>query len=227
MPLQRLYDERIRRPCGIDFFLGLPEDQEPRYREVLYDADPVPPWLDPLSLDGLNSNAPVSTIMELPNHRIVRAAGMSSAGGVGLGRRTGPALRRRHDRGGRGPRVPEPGHHRPMAAEQVWGLDRCLRAGQRLCRRVHETPSPGGTSAATSPSATRAPTRPSASPTPATASDSGTCRAAAKKAGPRPGPPVLRGARRAATPRPDRATQAPAAPHRVRPFVAAIPRHLG
>ena len=30
MTLQELYDERIRRPWGIDFFLGLPEDQEPR-----------------------------------------------------------------------------------------------------------------------------------------------------------------------------------------------------
>ena len=83
MPLQGLYDRRIRHPWGIDFFLGLPEDQEPRYRDVLYDPAPAQPWTDPLSLDGLGSNAPGSTIMELPNHRVVRASGMSSAGGVG------------------------------------------------------------------------------------------------------------------------------------------------
>ena len=68
-PLQQLYDERIRRPWGIDYFLGLPGDQEPRYREVLWAPEPDRPWLDPLSLDGLTSNAPVSSIMELPNHR--------------------------------------------------------------------------------------------------------------------------------------------------------------
>lgn len=75
--------EGIRLPYGVGFFLGLPEDQEPRYREVLFDVDPLQPWLDPLGVDGLNGNAPVSTVMELPNHRVIRASGMSSAGGVG------------------------------------------------------------------------------------------------------------------------------------------------
>lgn len=81
--LQELYDSRLRVPLDIDFFLGLPEDQEPRYRNVLYDVDDSLPWEDPLSLDGLNSNSGVSSILELPNHRIIRANGMSSAGGVG------------------------------------------------------------------------------------------------------------------------------------------------
>ncbi|MEQ7735611.1 hypothetical protein, partial [Escherichia coli] len=80
--LQNLYDRRIRKPEGIDFFLGLPEDQEPRFRDVLFQDAADQPWLDPLSLEGMNSNAPVSTIMELPNIRSVRAAGMSAAGGV-------------------------------------------------------------------------------------------------------------------------------------------------
>ncbi|WP_427131732.1 serine hydrolase domain-containing protein [Pseudarthrobacter sp. S9] len=39
--LQELFDARIRRPFGVDFFLGLPEDQEPRYRDVLYAEDPA------------------------------------------------------------------------------------------------------------------------------------------------------------------------------------------
>ncbi|WP_232084247.1 serine hydrolase domain-containing protein [Arthrobacter sp. SO5] len=122
--LQELYDSRIRQPFGIDFFLGLPEDQEPRYRDVLHADGPDRSWLDPQGLDGMNSNAPVSTIMELPNHRVIRAGGMSSAGGVGsadglaslyAAATTGidgsaPFL---------GPRTVD-----AMAEEQVWGLDR-------------------------------------------------------------------------------------------------------
>jgi CubicO group peptidase (beta-lactamase class C family) len=125
MPLQQLYDERIRRPWGIDFFLGLPEEEEPRYRDALYDADPDPQWLDPLSLDGLTSNAPVSTIMELPNHRTVRALGMSSAGGVG----SAAGLARLYAAATTGvdgrPAFLNPATIDLMAAEQVWGLDRC------------------------------------------------------------------------------------------------------
>ncbi len=44
---------------------------------MLYDVDPGQPWLDPLSIEGLNGNAAVGSIMELPNQRIIRAAGMS------------------------------------------------------------------------------------------------------------------------------------------------------
>jgi CubicO group peptidase (beta-lactamase class C family) len=125
MPLQGLYDQRIRHPWGIDFFLGLPEDQEPRYRDVLYDPAPAQPWTDPLSLDGLGSNAPVSTIMELPNHRVVRASGMSSAGGVG----SAEGLARLYAAATTGvdgrPAFLSKATIDLMAAEQVWGLDRC------------------------------------------------------------------------------------------------------
>ena len=123
-PLQQLYDERIRRPWGIDYFLGLPGDQEPRYREVLWAPEPDRPWLDPLSLDGLTSNAPVSSIMELPNHRVVRAGGMSSAGGIG----SADGLARLYAAATTGVDG-RPGFLTPrtiglMAEEQVWGLDR-------------------------------------------------------------------------------------------------------
>ncbi|MCO4255722.1 serine hydrolase domain-containing protein [Pseudarthrobacter cellobiosi] len=122
--LQSLYDQRIRTAYGIDFFLGLPEKLEPRYRDVLYDVDPLQPWLDPLSLDGLNSNAAVSTIMELPNQRAVRAAGMSAAGGVG----TAEGLARLYAAAitgvdGRDPLL-TPETVSAMSQEQVWGLDR-------------------------------------------------------------------------------------------------------
>lgn len=122
--LQELYDERLRRPFGIDFYLGLPPEEEPRYREVLYTEDPAAAWLDPLSYAGLNSNAPVSTIMELPNHRVIRAGGMSSAGGVG----SAEGLARLYAAATTGvegrPGFLAPGTIALMAEEQVWGLDR-------------------------------------------------------------------------------------------------------
>ena len=122
--LQDIYDQRIRKRHEVDFFLGLPEDQEPRYRDVLYEDDPGQVWVDPLSLEGLNGNAPISTIMELPNIRSVRAAGMSAAGGVG----SADGLARLYAAATTGvdggqpflaPRTVE-----AMSREQVWGLDR-------------------------------------------------------------------------------------------------------
>lgn len=122
--LQEVYERRIRRPFGVDFFLGLPAEQESRYRNVLYSADPEQPWLDPLSLEGLNSNAPVSTIMELPNIRAVRAAGMSAAGGVG----TAEGLARLYAAATTGTNGGTPFLDAAtvdlMSREQVWGLDR-------------------------------------------------------------------------------------------------------
>lgn len=122
--LQSLYDNRIRRPLGIDFFLGLPAGLDGRYRNVLYDTDPRQPWLDPLSLEGLNGNAAVSTIMELPNRREVRSAGMSAAGGVGsaegLARLYGAATTGVDG----GAPLLTPDTVATMSQEQVWGLDR-------------------------------------------------------------------------------------------------------
>lgn len=122
--LQSLYDRRIRTAYGIDFFLGLPEELETRFREVLYDVDPLQPWTDPLSLDGLNSNAAVGSIMELPNQRTVRAAGMSAAGGVG----TAEGLARLYAGAitGVDGLAPLLTHETVslMSQEQVWGLDR-------------------------------------------------------------------------------------------------------
>ncbi|UKA69228.1 serine hydrolase domain-containing protein [Arthrobacter sp. FW306-06-A] len=122
--LQDLYDRRIRKPQEVEFFLGLPEDLEPRYRDVLYEDVANQPWVDPLSLEGLNSNAPVSTIMELPNIRSVRAAGMSAAGGVG----SADGLARLYAAATTGVDGDEPfltgGTVAAMTREQVWGLDR-------------------------------------------------------------------------------------------------------
>lgn len=123
-PLQELFDERLRRPFGVDFFLGLPAEEEPRFRPVLYTEDPGTEWLDPLGHAGLNSNAPVSGIMELPNHRVIRAGGMSSAGGVG----SAAGLARLYAAATTGvdgrPGFLAPATIGRMAEEQVWGLDR-------------------------------------------------------------------------------------------------------
>jgi CubicO group peptidase (beta-lactamase class C family) len=122
--LQNLYERRIRKPEGVDFFLGLPAELEPRYRDVLYQDAPDQPWVDPLSLEGLNSNAPVSGIMELPNIRSVRSAGMSAAGGVG----SAEGLARLYAaattgvEGGTPFLTPQTIEF--MSREQVWGLDR-------------------------------------------------------------------------------------------------------
>ena len=122
--LQDLFDHRIRTAYGVDFFLGLPAELDSRYRNVLYDVDPGQPWLDPLSLEGLNGNAAVGCIMELPNQKTVRAAGMSAAGGVG----TAGGLARLYAAAttgvdGQAPFL-TPETVRVMSEEQVWGLDR-------------------------------------------------------------------------------------------------------
>ncbi|KQQ98722.1 serine hydrolase [Arthrobacter sp. Leaf141] len=123
--LQELYNQLIRTPHGVDFFLGLPGDHEHRYRDVLYAAAPEDQiWLDPLSLEGLNGNAPVSTIMELPNLRIVRAAGMSAAGGVGSAEGLARLYAAAATGVDGGAAFLQPGTIEAMAQEQVWGLDR-------------------------------------------------------------------------------------------------------
>lgn len=122
--LQDLYNQRLRVPYGIDFFLGLPAAEEPRYRKVVYEVPPADSWLDALSFDGLNSNAPHSTVMELPNLREVRAHGMSAAGGVG----SAGGLARAYAAVSTGVDGGEPALSQctitAMSEEQVWGLDR-------------------------------------------------------------------------------------------------------
>lgn len=122
--LQQVYEERLRAPLGADFYLGLPEALEPRYRDVLWSADPAEPWLDPASLAGLAVNAGHGSILDLPNIREVRAAGMAAAGGVG----TAEGLARLYAAAVTGvenssPLLTEDTVAR-MSEEQVYGLDR-------------------------------------------------------------------------------------------------------
>ncbi|MGJ5751202.1 CubicO group peptidase (beta-lactamase class C family) [Streptomyces puniciscabiei] len=94
--LQEVYEERVRAPYGTDFFLGLPESEEPRFRSVqpmlptaeqqaLLDERPTGPH----SLTSIAFNAHVpeaGTLADYANSRLVRAKGPASAGGVASAR---------------------------------------------------------------------------------------------------------------------------------------------
>jgi CubicO group peptidase (beta-lactamase class C family) len=79
--VQELFTKRLG---GRDLYLGLPEDEESRYRRVLppVDAGPLP---DPASLMAVAFNTSID-LMEFANDRNVRALGQASAGGVGNAR---------------------------------------------------------------------------------------------------------------------------------------------
>ncbi|GAB2750820.1 serine hydrolase domain-containing protein [Streptomyces bullii] len=94
--LQEVYEERVRAPYGLDFFMGLPAPQEPRFRSTqpmaptpeqraLFDAAPAGPHT--LASIAFNRNAAEPTDLEsLPNLPLVRAKGPASVGGVASAR---------------------------------------------------------------------------------------------------------------------------------------------
>ncbi|WNM31151.1 serine hydrolase domain-containing protein [Streptomyces sp. Li-HN-5-11] len=95
-PVRELYEERVRAPYGLDFYVGLPAELEPRWREVL----PLVPTREqteqllaraaaPDSIRGIafNANAARPTdLVAFANSRAVRALGPTSSGGVGNAR---------------------------------------------------------------------------------------------------------------------------------------------
>jgi CubicO group peptidase (beta-lactamase class C family) len=94
--LQRVYEERIRAPYGLDLYLGLPEAEEERFRPIQWwSATPeqeaafwanVPGPQSILGIGyGLNSTPPLDQVA-FANSRTVRAHGQASAGGVGSAR---------------------------------------------------------------------------------------------------------------------------------------------
>ncbi|WP_214325790.1 serine hydrolase domain-containing protein [Nonomuraea sediminis] len=88
--IQELHEERVRTPYGLDFYLGLPEELEPRYLPVQPLAPerrlgPVPP--DSLMGIAFNQNAtPPTDLVDFANTRAVRALGPASVGSVGNAR---------------------------------------------------------------------------------------------------------------------------------------------
>ncbi|MDN3295713.1 serine hydrolase domain-containing protein [Streptomyces ficellus] len=94
--LHEVYEERIRDPYDLDFFLGLPQEQEPRFRSVLpmdptpeqqAELDAVPDAADTLLSIAFNRNGEHPTDIEtVPNSRLIRAKGPASVGGVASAR---------------------------------------------------------------------------------------------------------------------------------------------
>ncbi|WP_405873256.1 MULTISPECIES: serine hydrolase domain-containing protein [unclassified Streptomyces] len=94
--LQEIYEERVRAPYGLDFFLGLPEALEPRFRSVqpmaptpkqqaALDATPTGPHT--LASIAFNTHVPEpGELVDHANSRTVRAKGPASAGGVAAAR---------------------------------------------------------------------------------------------------------------------------------------------
>ncbi|MDT9684910.1 serine hydrolase domain-containing protein [Streptomyces sp. TRM76323] len=96
LTLHEVYASRIREPYGLDFFLGLPEEHEPRFRSLL-PMDPTPEQRAVLEAapDGPHTLAVIACnrhgeeptdLESLPNSRLVRAKGPASVGGVASAR---------------------------------------------------------------------------------------------------------------------------------------------
>lgn len=94
--LQEVYEERVRSPYELDFFLGLPEELEGRYRSVQpmlptpvqqAELDAALSGPDSLASIAFNQRAPEQGGLEaFANLRTVRAGGQASAGGVASAR---------------------------------------------------------------------------------------------------------------------------------------------
>ncbi|GAA2355353.1 serine hydrolase domain-containing protein [Nonomuraea africana] len=92
--LQQVYEERVRAPYGLDFYLGLPEALEPRYVAVQpllpherAMAEANAPAPDSLTGIAFNLNAtPPTDLTDFANTRAVRALGPASSGSVGNAR---------------------------------------------------------------------------------------------------------------------------------------------
>jgi CubicO group peptidase (beta-lactamase class C family) len=134
--LQELYEDRIRGPRDIDFWLGLPQSQEERFEE-LRPAHPTAEQLamvseSPLAADGLgalmfngvNNLVPPNLGPYSPNLREVRAAGPAALGGIGSAR--GLAQVYAAAIGLTGEALLDPDTLAAMGQQQVWGVDRVL-----------------------------------------------------------------------------------------------------
>ncbi|MDQ0000591.1 serine hydrolase domain-containing protein [Pseudarthrobacter sulfonivorans] len=134
--LQGLYEESIRAPRGIDFWLSLPSSQEGRY-EALRPAQPTaeqlaiisqspmaPDGLGALMFNGVNNLIPPNLGPYSPNLREVRAAGPAALGGIGSAR--GLAQVYAAAIGLLGEALLDPDTVAEMGQQQVWGVDRVL-----------------------------------------------------------------------------------------------------
>ncbi|MBF6672898.1 serine hydrolase domain-containing protein [Glutamicibacter sp. FBE19] len=89
--LKEIFEERIRKPLGVDAYIGQDPALESRYRDVLPAAEAPAEFFDPFSPAGLAVNSssgfaldsgPVYNWHELANAAQVRELGPASMGGV-------------------------------------------------------------------------------------------------------------------------------------------------
>jgi CubicO group peptidase (beta-lactamase class C family) len=133
--LQALYEDVIRAPRDIDFYLGLPESQDARYVPI-QDATPTaerraeiaarPPVdaLAELVFDNVAAAAGNSTGGVTTNNPLVRRAGPAAIGGVGSAR--GLARLYAAALGHVGPPIAGRCTLEAMSQQQSWGIDRTL-----------------------------------------------------------------------------------------------------
>jgi CubicO group peptidase (beta-lactamase class C family) len=134
--LQQLYEDTIRAPRDIDFWLALPQSQENRF-EPLRPAHPTaeqlammaasqmaPDGLGALMFNGVNNMVPPNLGPYSPNRREVRAAGPAAVGGIGSAR--GLAQVYAAAIGLTGDALLGPDTLAAMGQQQVWGVDRVL-----------------------------------------------------------------------------------------------------
>ena len=136
--LQELYENTIRAPRDIDFWLALPQSQEDRFEE-LRPAHPTAEQLatvngSPISADGLgalmfngvNNLVPPNLGPYSPNLREVRAAGPAALGGIGSAK--GLAQIYAAAIGLTGKALLDPDTLAAMGQQQVWGVDLVLNS---------------------------------------------------------------------------------------------------
>lgn len=85
--IREWYEERVRAPYDLDYYIGLPAELEERFVPVEPVRDnATQPSLDPASLTAiafnLNASAPTD-IVDFGNDRLVHSGGPTSSGGVG------------------------------------------------------------------------------------------------------------------------------------------------
>jgi hypothetical protein len=134
--LQQLYEDKIRAPRDIDFWLALPQSQEERF-EALRPAQPTaeqlammtrsqmsPDGLGALMFNGVNNIVPPNLGSYSPNRHEVRSAGPAAVGGIGSARELAQVYAAAI--GLTGEALLEPDTLAAMGQQQVWGVDRVL-----------------------------------------------------------------------------------------------------
>ncbi|MGW5718165.1 serine hydrolase domain-containing protein [Amycolatopsis sp. NPDC003865] len=94
--IQEHYEERVRKPFGLDFYLGLPEELEPRFLttqpmlptpEQLAELEAGATGADSITGIAFNRNHPKAPeLWDLPNIKVVRQLSPASVGGVASAR---------------------------------------------------------------------------------------------------------------------------------------------